>query len=33
MIRDYQDRFYNPQAKRYDGLVADDYKLAKELAA
>lgn len=33
MIRDYQDRFYNPQAKRYDGLVADDFKLAKELAA
>jgi len=33
MIRDYQDRFYNPQAKRYDGLVAEDYKLAKELAA
>ncbi|WP_163709769.1 alpha-glucan family phosphorylase [Mangrovibacterium lignilyticum] len=33
MIRDYQVRFYNPQAKRYNSLIADDYKLAKELAA
>lgn len=32
MLRDYQDRFYIPQAKRYDSLIADDYRLAKELA-
>ncbi|MDP2336426.1 MAG: alpha-glucan family phosphorylase [Bacteroidota bacterium] len=32
MIRDYQDRFYRPQAERTARLVASDYKLAKELA-
>jgi len=32
MIRDYQDRFYNPQAERYANLIADDFKLAKDLA-
>ncbi|WP_372773710.1 alpha-glucan family phosphorylase [Mangrovibacterium sp.] len=33
MIRDYHDRFYNPQAARYEQMIASDYKLAKELAA
>ncbi len=32
MIRDYQDRFYNPQWKRATKLIASDYKLAKEIA-
>ncbi|WP_159521137.1 alpha-glucan family phosphorylase [Sunxiuqinia indica] len=31
MIRDYQDRFYAPQAKRAGKLKADDFKLAKEM--
>jgi len=33
MIRDYQDRFYKPQADRAGRLIASDYKLAKEMAA
>ncbi len=33
MIRDYQDRFYKPQADRSGRLIASDYKLAKEIAA
>ncbi len=33
MIRDYQERFYNPQFERSGKIVADDYKMAKELAA
>ncbi len=33
MIRDYQDRFYKPQADRASRLIASDYKLAKEMAA
>ncbi len=32
MIKDYQDRYYNPQFERAQKVVADDYKLAKELA-
>ncbi len=32
MIRDYQNKFYGPQAERTARLVADDYKLAKEMA-
>jgi alpha-glucan phosphorylase-like protein len=32
MIRDYHDRFYNPQAARAKRLMASDYKLAKEIA-
>ena len=32
MIRDYQDRYYKPQAGRSARLVASDYKLAKESA-
>ncbi|MDD2303747.1 MAG: alpha-glucan family phosphorylase [Prolixibacteraceae bacterium] len=32
MIRDYQDRFYKPQAERSTRLIANDYKLAKEIA-
>lgn len=32
MIKDYQDRFYTPQAERSSRLVASDYKLAKEIA-
>lgn len=32
MIRDYQDRYYKPQAGRSARLVASDYKLAKEIA-
>ncbi len=33
MIRDYQDRFYKPQADRTKRLIASDYKKAKEIAA
>jgi alpha-glucan phosphorylase-like protein len=33
MIRDYQDRFYKPQADRANRLIASDFKLAKEMAA
>jgi len=32
MIRDYHDRFYNPQAERSARLMASDYKLAREIA-
>jgi len=32
MIRDYQDRYYNPQFERTQKVVNDDFKLAKELA-
>lgn len=32
MIRDYQDRFYKPQADRSARLIASDFKLAKEIA-
>ena len=32
MIKDYQDRFYTPQAQRSARLIASDYKLAKEIA-
>jgi len=32
MIRDYQDRFYRPQAERASRLIASDYKLAKDIA-
>jgi alpha-glucan phosphorylase-like protein len=31
MIRDYQERFYMPQAERGKRLKADDFKLAKEI--
>ena len=33
MIRDYQDRFYKPQAERTSQVVADDFKMARELAS
>ncbi len=32
MIRDYHERFYNPQAERCARLMASDYKLAREIA-
>ncbi|MFA5328097.1 MAG: alpha-glucan family phosphorylase [Prolixibacteraceae bacterium] len=32
MIRDYQDRFYKPQADRSKRLIASDFKMAKEIA-
>jgi alpha-glucan phosphorylase-like protein len=32
MIRDYQDRFYKPQAERSTRLIASNYKLAKDIA-
>lgn len=32
MIRDYQDRFYNPQAKRSARINASNYSLAKEIS-
>ena len=32
MIKDYQDRYYNPQFERAKKVIAEDYKLAKELA-
>jgi len=33
MIRDYQDRYYNPQFERSQKVNADTFKIAKELAA
>ncbi len=33
MMHDYFDRFYNPEAKRSAELIADNYKIAKEIAA
>ena len=33
MIRDYQDRYYNPQFARTGKVIADNYKLAREMAA
>lgn len=33
MIKDYQDRYYNPQYQRSGILLRDNFKLAKELAA
>ncbi|NQU53351.1 MAG: alpha-glucan family phosphorylase, partial [Bacteroidetes bacterium] len=33
MIKDYQDRYYNPQFERSAKIVSDDFKLAKELAS
>jgi alpha-glucan phosphorylase-like protein len=32
MMRDYHDRFYNPQAERAARLIDSDFKLAKEIA-
>jgi len=32
MIRDYQDRYYNPQFERATKVVSDNFKLARELA-
>ena len=31
MIRDYQERFYKPQAERTSSLVANDFKIVREL--
>ena len=33
MIKDYQDRYYNPQYERTKKMIAIKYKLAKDLAA
>jgi len=33
MIRDYQDRYYNPQFARTEKVKADNFKMAKEMAA
>jgi glucan phosphorylase len=33
MIRDYQDRYYNPQFERTGKVKADNFKMAKEMAA
>jgi alpha-glucan phosphorylase-like protein len=33
MIRDYQDRYYNPQFERAGRVIADNFKMAKEMAA
>ncbi|MCU4174620.1 alpha-glucan family phosphorylase [Carboxylicivirga sp. N1Y90] len=33
MMDDYRSKFYNPLQKRFKSLVADDYKLARDLAA
>lgn len=33
MIRDYQERFYHPQYTRSQKLIADNYQVAKEMAA
>ena len=32
-LDDYYDRFYTPEAKRYASIAADDYKVAKDIAA
>jgi len=32
MIKDYQDRYYNPQFERSKRVIADNFKIAKELA-
>ncbi len=32
MIRDYQERFYTPQTERTEKLVADNFKLTREIA-
>ena len=32
MMKDYHDRYYIPQYKRYQDIIKDDYKWAKELA-
>ena len=32
MMRDYQDRYYNPQFAQAQKVKADDFKIAKELA-
>jgi phosphorylase/glycogen(starch) synthase len=33
MLTDYIDQYYVPQAERVDGIVADDYAQAREIAA
>ena len=33
MIRDYKDRYYNPQFERSKRVKADDFKMAREMAA
>jgi glucan phosphorylase len=33
MIRDYQDRYYNPQFKRSTRVKADNFKMAREMAS
>ncbi|MCL1821914.1 MAG: alpha-glucan family phosphorylase, partial [Prolixibacteraceae bacterium] len=32
MIRDYGERFYNPQYERYQKIIADDFNLAKAIS-
>lgn len=32
-LDDYYDRFYNPEAKRFHRLAADNYRVAREIAA
>ena len=33
MLTDYVNQYYNPQSARYESLVADDYKVAREIAS
>ena len=33
MLTDYVNQYYQPQSKRYESLVADDYKVAREIAS
>jgi len=33
MIKDYQDRYYNPQFARSKKVIAKDFKMARDLAA
>ncbi len=33
MLTDYVNQYYNPQSARYESLRADDYKVAREIAA
>lgn len=33
MLTDYVNQYYNPQSARYESLIADDYKVAREIAS
>ena len=33
MLTDYVNQYYNPQSERYESLIADDFKVAREIAS